>query len=109
MRLLLLSAPAYWASIWSEPLRRANLAFVVHGRDRYGADAIDFALSFRPPPGLLKNLPNLKVVFSLGAGIDGFLADPDYPRGVPLVRFVDGTLSREMAQYVLLHTLIFHR
>jgi glyoxylate/hydroxypyruvate reductase A len=107
--LLLLSAPAYWTAIWSAPLKRATLDFVVQGRDRYAPEAIDFAISFRPPPGLLKSLPKLKVVFSLGAGIDGFLADPDYPRDIPLVRFVDETLTREMSQYIVLHVLMFHR
>ena len=107
--LLLLSAPAYWATIWAGPLKRANLSFVVQGRDRYAPETIDYALSFRPPLGLLKGLPNLKVVFSLGAGIDGFLADPDYPRNIPLIRFVDASLSREMAQYVVLHVLMHHR
>jgi glyoxylate/hydroxypyruvate reductase A len=106
---LLLSAPAYWAQIWSGPLGRANLDFAVHGRDRYPPGDIHYALSFRPPPGLLNSLPNLKVVFSLGAGVDGFLADPSYPREIPLVRFVDETLSREMAQYVVMHVLAFHR
>lgn len=106
---LLLSAPAYWATIWATPLKRANLSHVVHGRDRYAPDEIDYALSFRPPPGLLKSLPNLRVVFSLGAGIDGFLADPDYPRSIPLVRFVDASLTKEMAQYVVLHVLMHHR
>jgi glyoxylate/hydroxypyruvate reductase len=38
---------------------------------------------------LLKTLPKLKAVFSLGAGVDGFLGDPEYPRAVPLVRFAD--------------------
>ena len=33
-----------------------------------------------PAAGLLKTLPNLKAVFSLGAGVDGFLCDPDYPK-----------------------------
>jgi glyoxylate/hydroxypyruvate reductase len=106
---LLLSAPAYWAQIWSGPLARANLAYVVHGRDRYAREDIHYALSFRPPPGLLRDLPSLRAVFSLGAGVDGFLADPSYPRHIPLVRFVDETLSREMAQYVELHVLMFHR
>src|SRR5690349_19088056 len=106
---LLLSAPAYWATIWATPLTRANLSQLVHGRDRYAPDEIDYALSFRPPPGLLKSLPNLKAVFSLGAGVDGFNIDSDYPKHVPLVRFVDDTLSNEMATYVVLHTLIFHR
>jgi glyoxylate/hydroxypyruvate reductase A len=57
----------------------------------------------------LKSLPNLRVAFSLGAGVDGFLNDPDYPALVPLVRLVDPGLSRDMAHYIVMHTLIFHR
>ena len=48
-------------------------------------------------------------MFSLGAGVDGFLRDPEYPRHLPLVRFVDPTLMHEMAQYVVMHVLIAHR
>jgi glyoxylate/hydroxypyruvate reductase A len=81
----------------------------VHGRDEYDPAAVDYALGFRPDPGFLKTLPNLKAVFSLGAGVDGFLNDPEYPKHVPLVRFVDHTLSREMAQYCVMHALIHHR
>jgi len=104
-----MSAPAYWAGIWAEPLAKGGIDLVVHGRDPVDPNTIEYALSFRPPPGLLGTLPKLKAVFSLGAGVDGFLADPDYPRHVPLVRFVDDTLSREMASYVVLHVLLFHR
>jgi len=106
---LLLSAPAYWANIWAEPLEQGGIDLSVYGRDGFRPEQIDYALSFRPPPGLLKSLPNLKAVFSLGAGVDGFLTNSDYPKHVPLVRFVDDTLSREMATYVVLHTLMFHR
>jgi glyoxylate/hydroxypyruvate reductase A len=81
----------------------------VHGHDEYRPDEVDYAMSFRPPPGVLKTLPRLKVVFSLAAGVDGFLLDPDYPRHVPLVRFVDATLSDQMAEYVTMHVLIHHR
>jgi glyoxylate/hydroxypyruvate reductase len=108
---LLIVVPAAWAGLWTVPLAEIapDLVVRVHGRDEFAPDAIDYVLSFRPPPGFLKTLPNLKAVFSLGAGVDGFLADPDYPRQVPLVRFVDHTLSRELAQYCVLHTLIHHR
>ena len=85
------------------------LRIVVDGQDAYRPTEIDYALGFRPPPGFLATLPHLKLVFSLGAGVDGFLSDPAYPRHVPLVRFVDRTLSREMAQYVVLQTLLHHR
>ena len=79
------------------------------GAMRMRHETIDYVLSFRPPSGLLASLPNLKAVFSLGAGVDGFLHDGDYPARVPLVRFVDETLSAEMAQFVLMHVLIHHR
>jgi len=108
---LLLAVPVSWAGLWTTPLAELapDLNVVVHGHDEYDPKTIDYALGFRPEPGMLATLPNLKVVFSLGAGVDGFLIDPNYPRNVPLVRFVDHQLSREMAQYCVMHTLIHHR
>jgi glyoxylate/hydroxypyruvate reductase A len=82
---------------------------VLAGRDSYQPDEIRYVAGFRPPPGFLKTLPNLKAVFSLGAGVDGFLRDPEFPKNLPLVRFVDPTLMHEMAQFVTMHVLIAHR
>ena len=78
-------------------------------RDPYEPGEIRYVAGFRPPPGFLKTLPNLKAVFSLGAGVDGFLRDPEFPKNLPLVRFVDPTLMHEMAQFVTMHVLIAHR
>lgn len=109
--LLLLAVPVAWSPLWTIPIAEIapDLRVAVHGRDEYALADVDYVLSFRPEPGLLKTLPKLKFVFSIGAGVDGFFADPEYPRAVPLIRFVDHTLSREMAQYVVMHTLIHHR
>jgi len=106
---LLMLVPPHWAGFWMPWLGAAPLDVVVHGRDAYRAQDVDYALSFRPEPGLLKTLPNLKTVFSLGAGVDGFFADPEFPKAVPLVRFIDPQLSTEMAQYVVMHVLVQHR
>jgi glyoxylate/hydroxypyruvate reductase A len=108
---LLFVVPVNWAPLWEGQIQAADPSLVikVHGRDEYAPDDVDYALSFRPPPGLFKSLPNLKAVFSLGAGVDGFLFDTDYPRHVPLVRFVNRWLTLEMAQYTVLHTLMHHR
>lgn len=81
----------------------------LHGKDHYAPQQIDYFVGFRPPHGFLKTLPRLKAIFSLGAGVDGFLRDPEFPRHLPVVRFVDETLQREMAQYVTMHVLIVHR
>jgi glyoxylate/hydroxypyruvate reductase A len=111
MTTLLAVVPKFIAKLWTDPLRDYApwLKLFIHGEDEYAPKDIDYALGFRPPPGFFKTLPNVKAIFSLGAGVDGFLADPDFPTEVPLVRFVDHTMSREMTHYVVLHTLMFHR
>ncbi|HYE51733.1 MAG TPA: glyoxylate/hydroxypyruvate reductase A [Azospirillaceae bacterium] len=70
--------------------------------------AVRYALVWKPPPGLLATLPNLEVVFSLGAGVDALLKDPTLPR-VPLVRMVEPGLTEGMTEYVCLHVLRWHR
>ena len=40
---------------------------------------IDYALVWRPEPGLLAALPNLNLILSLGAGVDHILCDPQLP------------------------------
>ena len=69
---------------------------------------IDCVLAWLPPKGLLKTLPNLRLIVSVGAGVDGLLADPDLP-DVPMVRFVDSDLTGRMTEYVALHVLYHHR
>jgi glyoxylate/hydroxypyruvate reductase A len=69
---------------------------------------IDTALVWQPPPGLLRQLPNLKLIVSVGAGVDGLVGDPTLPY-VPLVRFVDPDLTGRMVEYVVLNVLYHHR
>lgn len=70
--------------------------------------AIGYALVWEPPDGLLQQCPNLKVIFSLGAGVDRLLSLPDLPR-VPLVRVVNPDLTQRMSEWVTLQVLIHHR
>ncbi|HKD20907.1 MAG TPA: glyoxylate/hydroxypyruvate reductase A, partial [Rhizomicrobium sp.] len=111
MTTLLAVVPPFIAKLWTEPLTTHApwLKVIIHGQDEYAPENVDYALGFRPPPGLFKTLPKVKAIFSLGAGVDGFLADPEFPKQIPLVRFVDHTMSREMTHYVVLQTLLFHR
>ena len=71
--------------------------------------AIDMALVWQPEPGLLLSLPNLKLIVSLGAGVDGILADPTFPRHLPVVRLVDPYMTDAMSEYVVLQVLRLHR
>jgi glyoxylate/hydroxypyruvate reductase A len=70
--------------------------------------AVDYALSWRHPPGALADLPNLKAIFSLGAGVDHMFRDPQLP-DVPIVRVVDEDLRDRMSEWVVLHALIHLR
>ncbi len=69
---------------------------------------ISYAVVWKPPPGLLASLPNLRVIFSLGAGVDHILRDEALP-DIPLVRFVDADLTGRMAEWVVLQVLSHHR
>ena len=72
------------------------------------ATEIDTALVWRAPPGLLAGLPNLRLILSLGAGVDAMLADPTLP-DLPLCRLVDPSLTRMMGEFVLTLVLKYHR
>ena len=69
---------------------------------------IRYALSWRHPPGALADLPNLEVIFSLGAGVDHLFADPQLPEK-PIVRVVDPDLRDRMSEWVVMHALIHLR
>jgi glyoxylate/hydroxypyruvate reductase A len=69
---------------------------------------INYALAWRPPPHVLESLPNLKAIFSLGAGVDAILADPTLPQ-VPVVRIVDPDMTMRMSEFVVMHVLMHHR
>jgi glyoxylate/hydroxypyruvate reductase A len=69
---------------------------------------VDYACVWQPPRGSLAEFSNLKAIFSLGAGVDTILSDPDLPLA-PIVRIVDPELTQRMTEYVLLHVLMHHR
>ena len=69
---------------------------------------ITMALVWLPPPGLLQGLANLEAIFSLAAGVDAMLAQPDLP-DVPLCRLVDRSLTTTMSEFVLANVLYYHR
>ncbi len=57
----------------------------------------------------LRRYPNLKLIVSMGAGVDHLLRPPGPPPGVPVARLVDRLLTSAMSEWVLLNLLRFHR
>lgn len=70
---------------------------------------IEYALVWQPPRGELRTYPNLKVIFSIGAGIDHLASDPELPEGVPIVRMVEPGLTAGMTEFVVMSVLFHHR
>lgn len=86
-----------------EVINRADV--VHHNRDLSG---IDYAVVWKSAPDLFERAPDLKVVFSGGAGVDHVLTLPGLPE-VPLVRFVDQTLTTRMSEWVVMQCLLHLR
>ena len=95
---------------WLSALRRELPRIECRPWDRPGdLDEVEYAVVWRPPPGELKRFASLKAVFSIGAGVDHILCDPELPRGVPVFRTTGPQLVQRMREYVALHTLRHHR
>ncbi|HWJ73559.1 MAG TPA: glyoxylate/hydroxypyruvate reductase A [Kaistia sp.] len=70
--------------------------------------AVHYVLAWAPPPEAFLGLPNLKAIFSLGAGVDHILGKAALP-DVPVVRIVDPDLTMRMTEWVVLQVLLHHR
>ena len=71
-------------------------------------EAIRYLAAWQPPGELIKALPNLEVVFSVGAGVDQFDLS-QLPETVALVRMIEPGLTDGMVEYALFSTLALHR
>jgi len=60
------------------------------------------------PPGLIERLPNLEVLFSIGAGIDQ-LDVGAIPDSVRIVRMIEPGITQTIAEYVAMAVLALHR
>lgn len=68
----------------------------------------EVAVCWQTPPDLYAQMPHLKLVHSIAAGVDNVVAGQDL-RGLPVCRVVDPMLAEGMLQFVLWGVLHFHR
>ncbi|MGN6570199.1 MAG: 2-hydroxyacid dehydrogenase [Pseudolabrys sp.] len=109
MSVILVAVDGALAAGWAKAFRAQPGAIVRAWPDAIGDPKdITVACVWRAPHGLLATLPNLKLIVNLGAGADYLLADPKLP-DVPIVRAADPDLSMRVTEYVVLHTLRYHR
>ncbi|HET9538520.1 MAG TPA: glyoxylate/hydroxypyruvate reductase A [Mesorhizobium sp.] len=70
--------------------------------------SITYAVVWKQRPNLLGGLPNLRAIFSIGAGVDHIFQDPGLPQ-VPIIRVVAENLTQYMTEYVVWRVLDHHR
>ncbi|MFO1034038.1 MAG: glyoxylate/hydroxypyruvate reductase A [Hyphomicrobiales bacterium] len=110
MSAFLFITPTWDAKLWAAEMKKARPEMDVRIWPEMGqVEDIHYTAAWLPPPHVVGALPNLKVIFSLGAGVDAILSDPTLPAQVPIVRVNDPDLTMRMTEYVVMHVLMHHR
>ena len=87
---------------WIEALQKADPSLEVFTPDTVkDPSAIQMAVTWKAPKGSFDDYPNLKVIGSMGAGVDHLFEDPSLPKDVTLTRVVDDKLASDMQEFVL--------
>lgn len=96
---------AVWKRIFAE--QAPDLAFHIWPETGDPA-AVEYLVAWEPPPGFVAQFPNLKVLFSSGAGVD-HLDLRSVPQDLPVVRMIEPGIIEGMVEYVTLSVLALHR
>lgn len=95
---------------WQQAFASQAPDLAVHAWPETGAlDDVDYVLCWAPGAGEITRYPNLKAIFSLGAGVDHLLTDETIPPHLPIVRMVDRSITHGMVQYVVMGVISHHR
>lgn len=108
---ILLSTKATAMAEWRSALLAVDPALEIRLFPETGApEEIDVAICWSSHDmAELRRYPNLRLLVSMGAGVDHLLRAPGPPPGVPVARLKDERLTTAMGEWVLLNVLRFHR
>ncbi|NML12649.1 glyoxylate/hydroxypyruvate reductase A [Sphingobium sp. AR-3-1] len=108
MSLLYTSDPVrggVWRAIFAE--EAPDIAFVDPSQPHDPA-AIRYLAAWAPSAALIASLPNLDILFSIGAGIDQFDMDA-LPPHIRVVRMIEPGIVAGMVEYATMAVLALHR
>ena len=87
---------------WVEALKKETPGINVYAYpEEHDPQEIEYVISWKHPRGIFKHYPNLKVIASMGAGVDHITCDPEIPKNVVITRIIDEQLSVDMSDFVL--------
>ncbi|APU68821.1 MAG: glyoxylate/hydroxypyruvate reductase A [Bacteroidota bacterium] len=103
---LLIVCPGRDPENWIETIRKKDSAIECYAYpEDHQKEDVEFALTWNHPRGIFKNYPNLKVIASMGAGVDHILSDPALPDDIQITRVVDDKMTEDMSNFVLTQAL----
>ncbi len=70
---------------------------------------VDCVCLWKHPIGLLRKFKNLKLIYSMGAGVDHILNDFSLNKNIPICRISDEKLAFSMTNYIVTAVLFYHR
>lgn len=70
---------------------------------------VEMVVLWKHPKNFLNHFLNLKLICSLGAGVDHIISDHSLPTEVPITRIVDEELTISMRKYVMMCVLNFQK
>lgn len=107
---LAIIAPTRDTSIWSDGMRSIDPALDIRTYPELGDESeITCAVVWNHPRGILRTFPALRLICSMGAGVDHIISDPDIPVHLPITKIVDDRLSFSMSNYIVMAVLHHHR
>lgn len=99
---ILVISPGRDPKVWSRELKDQLPGVDVYAfNEDHSKAEIEYAVSWRHPHGTFNDYPNLKVIASMGAGVDHITEDRNIPEDITITRIVDKQLTVDMSAFVL--------
>ena len=92
--------------IWKKTIKKYfKNEKIISIKDYKQFDDVKYAIIWNLPDKTLSKLKNLKVIFSMGAGIDHILKLKSYNKKIPIIRIKDPKMAERIANYTLAQIL----
>ena len=92
--------------IWKKTIKKYfKNEKIISIKDYKQFDDVKYAIIWNLPDETLSKLKNLKVIFSMGAGVDHILKLKSYNKKIPIVRIKDPKMGERIANYSLAQIL----
>lgn len=107
MAVLFLSTPER-AQVFRAAFAEALPDVAFHIGQAPDPEAVRWLVAWTAPPDLAQTYPNLRLIFSIGAGVDQF-DQGAIPAHVGIVRMLEPGIAAQMGEYAVMAVLALHR